>query len=379
MAGLNAAASVEASTRLASAQVGVSTQASGLLASSRTGGQLNTSALAEQLAEVAKSDPAKAQALRDEINAGLSPTDQKRLADDTEAATAAQRNELILDLGQMALDVVGLVDPTPISDGANGVISLFRGDFLGAGLSAVSMIPYIGDAAKLGKLGHWAETAAKAADLAKVDSAFAQAARPALEKLKGAIDALPLDKLPASARETLEGASRKLDEALSVRPRVELEQGAKGGWNAQLNGPLQPNTDYVVSGRYTYRTDAEGRVGQVTGTLDLKHADRNGYQQGKAGREGGVKDGQAGDEGGHLIAAIFNGPGEQINYHAMDGTLNKRDWKVMENEWSAALKEGKSVDVEIKAVFDGDSKRPEAFRVEYVIDGKPSTRTFFND
>jgi hypothetical protein len=379
MAGLNAAASVEASTRLASAQVGVSAQASGLLASSRTGGQLNTSALAEQLAEVAKSDPVQAQALRDEINAGLSPADQKRLADDTETATAAQRNDLILDLGQMALDVAGLIDPTPISDGANGVISLFRGDFLGAGLSAVSMIPYIGDAAKLGKLGHWAETAAKAADLAKVDSAFASAARPALEKLKGAIDALPLDKLPASARETLEGASRKLDEALSVRPRVELEQGAKGGWNAQLNGPLQPNTDYVVSGRYTYHTDANGRVEQVTGTLDLKHADRNGYQQGKAGQEGGVKDGQAGDEGGHLIAAIFNGPGEQINYHAMDGTLNKSGWKVMENEWSAALKEGKSVDVEIKAVFDGDSKRPEAFRVEYVIDGKPSTRTFFND
>jgi hypothetical protein len=379
MAGLNVAASAEASTRFASAQVGVSAEASGLLASSRTGGQLNTSALADQLAEVAKSDPAQAQALRDEINAGLSPTDQKRLADDTEAATSAQRNELILDLGQMALDVVGLIDPTPISDGANGVISLFRGDFLGAGLSAVSMIPYIDDAAKLGKLGHWAETAAKAADLAKVDSAFASAARPALEKLKDAIDALPLDKLPASARETLEGASRKLDEALSVRPRVELEQGAKGGWNVQLNGPLQPNTDYVVSGRYTYHTDVNGRVEQVTGTLDLKHVDRNGYQQTKAGQEGGIKDGQAGDEGGHLIAAIFNGPGEQINYHAMDGTLNKSGWKVMENEWSAALKEGKSVDVEIKAVFDGDSKRPEAFRVEYVIDGKPSTRTFFND
>jgi hypothetical protein len=379
MAGLNAAASTGVSTRFASAETGLSTQASELLASSQTGGQLNTSALADQLAEVAKSDPAKAQALRDEINAGLSPTDQKRLADDTEAATAAQRNELILDLGQMALDVAGLFDPTPISDGANGVISLFRGDFLGAGLSAVSMIPYVGDAAKLGKLGHWAETAAKAADLAKVDSAFAQAARPALEKLKGAIDALPLDKLPDSARETLENASRKLDEALSVRPRVELEQGAKGGWNAQLNGPLQPNTDYVVSGRYTYHTDAEGRVEQVTGALDLKHADRNGYQQSKAGQEGGIKDGLAGDEGGHLIAAIFNGPGEQINYHAMDGTLNKSGWKVMENEWSAALKEGKAVDVEIKAVFDGASKRPEAFRVEYVIDGKPSTRTFFND
>ncbi|WP_198574662.1 DNA/RNA non-specific endonuclease [Caulobacter hibisci] len=377
MSALNAVDS--AAGRAASSTAGGASQAAGLVAASRTGGQLNTSELAGQLSEIAKSDPAKAQNLRAEIEAGLSPADQKRLADDVDAAAAAQRQELILDLGQMALDVVGLVDPTPISDGANGVISLFRGDFLGAGLSAVSMVPYIGDAAKLGKLGKWAETVSKAADLAKIDSAFAAAAKPALEKLKGAIDALPLDKLPDSARQTLETASRKLDEALSARPRVELEQGAKGGWNAQLNGPLAANTDYVVSGRYTYHTDAKGRVEQVVGTLDLKHADRNGYQQSKAGQENGVKDGVAGDEGGHLIAAIFNGPGEQINYHAMDGALNKSGWKVMENEWAAALKDGKAVDVDIKAVFDGDSKRPEAFRVEYVIDGKPSTRTFFND
>lgn len=379
MSGLNAAESIGASSRVASSVASVSTEASGLVAASRTGGQLNTSELAGQLSEIAKSDPAKATSLRAEIEADLSPADQKRLADDMDAAAAAQKQELILDLGQMALDVAGLFDPTPISDGVNGVISLFRGDFLGAGLSAVSMIPYVGDAAKLGKLGKWAETVSKAADLAKVDSAFAAAAKPALEKLKGAIDALPLDKLPASARETLETASRKLDEALNARPRVELEQGAKGGWNAKLNGDLVPNTDYVVSGRYTYSTDASGRVEQVTGTLDLKHADRNGYQQTKAGQEGGIKDGVDGDEGGHLIAAIFNGPGEQINYHAMDGTLNKSGWKVMENEWAAALKEGKQVDVDIKAVFEGDSKRPDAFRVEYVIDGKPSTRTFFND
>jgi len=379
MSGLNAAESLGGSTRVASSAASASTEASSLVTASRTGGQLNTSELAGQLSEIAKSDPAKAQSLRSQIEADLSPADQKRLADDMDAATAAQKQELILDLGQMGLDVAGLFDPTPISDGVNGVISLFRGDFLGAGLSAVSMVPYIGDAAKLGKLGKWAETVSKAADLAKVDSAFAAAAKPALEKLKGAIDALPLDKLPASARETLETASRKLDEALNARPRVELDQGAKGGWNAKLNGELAPNTDYVVSGRYTYSTDASGRVEQVTGTLDLKHADRNGYQQTKAGQEGGIKDGVDGDEGGHLIAAIFNGPGEQINYHAMDGTLNKSGWKVMENEWAAALKEGKQVDVDIKAVFEGDSKRPDAFRVEYVIDGKPSTRTFFND
>ena len=64
------------------------------------------------------------------------------------------------DVTQIALDIVGLVDPTPISDGVNGLISLGRGDWLGAGISAVSMIPYVGDAAKLGKLGRYAENTA---------------------------------------------------------------------------------------------------------------------------------------------------------------------------------------------------------------------------
>ena len=48
--------------------------------------------------------------------------------DDAARAGARQADaaELALDVTQMALDIVGLVDPTPISDGANGLISLAR-------------------------------------------------------------------------------------------------------------------------------------------------------------------------------------------------------------------------------------------------------------
>ena len=388
MSAINAVTAAGAATRTAD---GVADAAQGLIAANQTGGVLNTRELATSVADAMRQDPQGGAALYAQVEGKLSPTDARRFADDVGAASAAQKRELLLDLGQIGLDVVGLFDPTPISDGVNGVVSLFRGDFLGAGISAVSMIPYIGDAAKLGKLGKWAETVAKAVDKAKTDAAFAKAIRPALEKIAGALDAAPLDSLPKAARETLQGLKRNIDEALApaargadeaasvARREVELPPGDKDkGWNKTLNGPLQPNTDYKV-GRYTYSTDGAGRVEQVTGKLELKTHDRNGYQQTKAGKEGGVKDGVEGDDGGHLIAAIFNGPGEQINYHAMDGTLNKSGWKKMENDWAQALKDGKTVDVDIKAVFDGASKRPEAFRVDYKIDGKSFTRTFFND
>lgn len=56
-------------------------------------------------------------------------------------------------VAQGVLDIAGIFDPTPISDLAGGLFSLWRGDFVGAGLSVVSMVPYVGDAVgKTGKL-----------------------------------------------------------------------------------------------------------------------------------------------------------------------------------------------------------------------------------
>ena len=153
-------------------------------------------------------------------------------------ARQADAAELALDVTQIALDIVGLVDPTPISDGANGLISLGRGDWLGAGISAVSMIPYVGDAAKLGKLGRYAETMANAVDLAKANPAIAKQLGPAMEKLREAFGHIPLDKLPQPMREALAPIKSKLDDFARIgvhtvqttvgRNSVEWTQNAAG-------------------------------------------------------------------------------------------------------------------------------------------------------
>lgn len=63
------------------------------------------------------------------------------------------KGELGTEVAQGVLDIAGIFDPTPISDVAGGLFSLWRGDFVGAGLSAVSIVPYLGDAVgKTGKL-----------------------------------------------------------------------------------------------------------------------------------------------------------------------------------------------------------------------------------
>ncbi|WP_249939006.1 DNA/RNA non-specific endonuclease, partial [Tenebrionicola larvae] len=149
--------------------------------------------------------------------------------------------------------------------------------------------------------------------------------------------------------------------------------GGKGNWNKELNNP-KPNSVYPVDGDKIYKTDNLARPSQVEATLSPNVKDRNGYQQCKAG-----KCGFEGDEGGHLIASIFNGPGEKLNLVPMDGNLNKGAWKQMENTWAKALGEGKAVKVNIQPSYIGDSVRPDKFKVVYSIDGGRPIEKVFNN
>lgn len=145
--------------------------------------------------------------------------------------------------------------------------------------------------------------------------------------------------------------------------------GIKGNWNKVLNNELEPNKIYKVDD-YSYFTDEAGRVNKVSGELKLETKDRNIYQQGKSVD---IKDGIKGDDqGGHIIARVFNGPGEQINYVPQTATLNNGEWKTMEKKWNDALSEGKKVEVDIKINY-ADNLRPTDFDVTYIIktsDGK---------
>jgi hypothetical protein len=168
--------------------------------------------------------------------------------------------------------------------------------------------------------------------------------------------------------------ARHGDEAATLtRPRIEMDGGSKGDWPPELNArTLTPNADYVVNG-YTYRTDAAGRVENVSGRLELHTADRNGYQQQVSGREDRLPD----DQGGHLIASIFNGPGDRLNLVPMDGNFNMGAWRDVERRLQTALDGGKTVDVRIDVRY-AEGQRPTAFRIEYTIDGQTSRETFRN-
>jgi hypothetical protein len=204
------------------------------------------------------------------------------------------------------------------------------------------MVPYIGDAAKLGKLGKFAETVAKAVDLAKLDPVFAATIKPALDGIRDALKSVPLDALPAPAREALQSMKTKIDELASATTRTVSKNG------------------------YDYQLDTQGRVTEVQGQLQLN---RNNTRNQKAQLEAGGTDRLPADQGGHYIARIFDGPVDSFNHFAQNGNFNMGAYRSLERQWDKLLQDGHAVKVQITPKYDGDSLRPERLTVKYSIDG----------
>jgi A nuclease of the HNH/ENDO VII superfamily with conserved WHH len=129
----------------------------------------------------------------------------RKQLDALEADTKAAAREKALDEAQAVLDIAGIADPTPISDLASGLISAARGDWIGAGLSLVSAIPYAGDA--IAKTGKGAKLIAK---LAAIEKRIADNAAKAKQIISNALksDAAALRAKKAAAK------AEKIDEAL---------------------------------------------------------------------------------------------------------------------------------------------------------------------
>lgn len=117
-----------------------------------------------------------------------------------------------------AADAAGIVDPTPTSDVISGIMSAVEGDVVGVLLSAVSVIPWIGDAVA---------KSAKAARLATKLKSLAEAFAKATKKLDALSD--PLKRREMAAMRTREARRQAIG---SVQ-----ECALKGRWGDGVNLP----------------------------------------------------------------------------------------------------------------------------------------------
>jgi hypothetical protein len=152
-------------------------------------------------------------------------------APDAPASSRGSRAlSLALDVTQVALSIAGIFDPTPTCDALDGLISLLRGDYAGAAISAVSMIPYLGDAAKLGKLPKLGKVIDEALQLAKVDTRFAASVAPDLNKIGDDLRAALKRGVAAPLAAFAQSVLRRLDDAPAAGDgAASLRKGAMSG------------------------------------------------------------------------------------------------------------------------------------------------------
>ena len=156
------------------------------------------------------------------------PTEFEGTPHGTFAATGAHQAtglteedlDLIVDVTQFALDIGGIVEPTPFCDIGSGLISVHKGDWFEVGISAISLVPYIGDLAKIGKLKRYTKLIAKVADRAAKSPAFAAKVRPMLTRTRQALDMAP-------DSDALRAIKHQLDNALDAGGHAAAKSSAK--------------------------------------------------------------------------------------------------------------------------------------------------------
>jgi len=148
-----------------------------------------------------------------------------------------------------AADLTGIVDPTPASDAISMGMSIAEGDWVGAFLSGVSFVPYLGDTiAKPIKLARAAKTVAaierKAAALAKTISHYKDAAiRIAQRKMAAAAE---------RARRAMESGKRwaesmKCEKCPKPSNRFGTHLPTKGKWKGEKGNSRWTSDDDTVS------------------------------------------------------------------------------------------------------------------------------------
>ena len=119
------------------------------------------------------------------------------------------------DILSAGLDLVGVIDPTGVADGLNAGLQVKNGDWLGAAISTVGIIPYIGDVAKLGKIGKDVKIINNAIEAVHGNSKLSQKAQHGYEifnKKTGDVLEYGISGQKRSANQISNGGSPRIDQ-----------------------------------------------------------------------------------------------------------------------------------------------------------------------
>jgi hypothetical protein len=242
------------------------------------------------------------------------------------------------------LDVAGFIPGLgAIPDLINAGIYAAEGDLANAALSATAAVPVAGDAIKGGTMA------------VKAGRQIAKHGDEALDAGKQVV--------------------KHGDEVLDAGKTVAKKSTDDAAQTAAAKGTHAPNATATHNG-YTYKTDGQGRVSEVSGELNLNNSQG---RSAKAQREAGGADRRVDDQGGHFVGRRFDGPTESVNHFAQNANFNNSAFKKLENAWEKALADGKKIEVQMRPSYSNDSLRPDRLEVRWSVDGKWTSKSFYNE
>lgn len=201
---------------------------------------------------------------------------------ESETPAEDETGDKILDGLQLGLDVVGLIPVVgEIADLTNAGISLARGDYAGAALSAVAAIPFVGWLGTAGKAARHGTTIAAEASAKAAKEAAERAAREAAEK-----EAQKRAKEDAARRARKEESGGKGTGRRKKDPCKALQNGVPGNdYRGGRHGSIKKGGYSYTPRRESHHMPADSAYTKINGkpvSSDSKPSiqmDRNDHLQ----------------------------------------------------------------------------------------------------
>ncbi|WP_234396952.1 DNA/RNA non-specific endonuclease [Bacillus massiliglaciei] len=172
-----------------------------------------------------------------------------------------------------------------------------------------------------------------------------------------------------------EGATKGTGNRLAGESDIKTLVGRGEQYTNGRKNRLKSNIWYKTGEyNYFYETDSAGRIVKFeTENLQLTlRTDRLSHSKNTPGKVKGQ------DHAGHLAGDRFGGSPKIDNLVSQLSDVNLKQYKKIEDEWAAALKETppKEVTINLQVIYSRDNVRPEKFLVKYKLMVSRSLKSF---
>ncbi len=189
-----------------------------------------------------------------------------------------------------------------------------------------------------------------------------------------------IEKLEAESAKMREERTKKQISETEIRERPDMLAEENSASKELVENPfcgknkLKSNVKYYTGEyNYLYETDSRGRINRFFAEkLQLTARDK------RLRHDPNTPGKMTYDDAGHLIGDRFGGAATIANLVSQLRSMNRGDYRVMEDHLESVIQNGGTVEMEGRIIYNETNLRPEGIFIELTIDGKSIELYFSN-